>query len=855
MKKILLLLSFCIFYSIMSYAYISQSNWRWRNNNGSEASATWRAAQNKSVTVGSVDSIIRLRIQFNNTTGEIKNLNTNLQYASAPDGPWHYVTAFKGNNAFMLAGTDNFVTDLAATTQQITGSSNAFTAGKVLVKTTELNGSMSNNTTTEHEYCLKPTDNISPNTAYYFRVPGNDYPMALPSLTTTATINTKRKGITNGSFENALQDWTFGTSATAVATAAIIDSVHKEGVHALSVNVSAAGGATGVWLKHKAFAVTTGKTYMIRFWAKAKKRSANMQLILKGTNKLTYNYKLYTGWEEFQFAFKAPSSSVALGFLFQTATHYNIDHIEILDENNEAIDVPMNYMWQNKRAENAYAWLSADGVYSEPLPDGRTVWTCSDGWYGYNDTTTNSMSTHQLLRNTLIVQDAPRPNGNLVTKIGGTLNAPQAIMIPPDPQGYDDFFWPRDMIVENDSLKILLPDTRQEHQNDPLTYGNREAIGVFSLPDLTLRSIQYMPFIDSVQYGTLVKGDDGYTYAYSKHEINPYEGHAIVARFPTGHLSVTTPWQFLTDTGWSYDYHNSKEIADVELYAVSRLGPNHYVSVFMTPASDKMEAEFAQSPIGPWVGRTIVGQVEGQADIFSYFGVIHEETAKNGVYTMSWSNIGDIGQMLDDKTVYWPTFIKADLRSLSPFQDAPQPVKTQEFIANGVADKVLLKWKTITETSNDHFTIERSGDGKTNWVPISSVKSKGNSLEQQNYCTYDATPLNGYNYYRLKQADKGNNISTSETRLVKMNIIKPLITVSPNPVQGGNIFIHVENYAGSNLHVQLSDIAGKILSSNNIAIQSKGSYKLSFAVKPAAGIYTLMVHGQGLNQTIKLVIQ
>ncbi|QEC66602.1 T9SS type A sorting domain-containing protein [Panacibacter ginsenosidivorans] len=854
MKKILPIFLLC-FSSFMSFAYITQSNWRWKNNNGSESLATWRAGQNKPITLGSIDSVLRLRIQFNNTTGDVKNMNTNLQYASAPDGPWHYVTSLKGNNAFMLANTNNYVQDLTATTQQISGSANAFIAGKVLVRTTTLSVSMPNSTTSEHEYCIKPTNNISANTVYYFRVPNNDYPVALPSLATTATINSKRKSVTNGSFENNLQDWSFMVKPSSTATYTIVDSLQKDGIKALSVNVTKVGGATDVRLAHKALPLNIGATYMVRFWAKAKKRSAAMQLVVKGNRILTYDYKLYTGWQEFQFAFKAQSASVNLGFLFQTPTQYIIDHVEILDENNTGIDVPMNYMWQNKRAENEYAWLSADGVYSEPLPDGRTVWTCSDGWYGYNDTTTNSMSTHQLLRNTLIVQDAPRPDGNLVTNIGGTVSEPIAVMNPPDPQGWDDFFWPRDMTVENDSLKILLPDTRQQNQNDPVTYGNREAIGVFSLPDLMLRSIEYMPYIDTIQYGTLVKADDGYTYAYSKHEINPYEGRAIVARFPTGQLSVHTPWQFLTDTGWSYDYHNSKEIADVELYSVSRLGSNHYVSVFMTPASDKMEAEFAQSPIGPWVGRTIVGQIEGQDDIFTYFGVIHEETAKNGVYTLSYSNIGDIGQMLDDKTVYWPTFIKADLKSLSPFNDLPQPVQLQEFTASAAKEKVLLKWKTVTETNNDHFEIERSSDGKNNWATIASVKSKGNSLQRQNYNTYDVRPLNGHNYYRLKKVDKNNNVSFSNAQLVIFAIAKPILNVFPNPVQGGIIFLQLENYAGNKLNIQLSNMSGKVIFSKAITVQSNGLYKLPLTIKIAAGVYTLVVNGDELTETTKLVIQ
>lgn len=856
MKKTLLLVIICLCKLSISFAFVTQGNWRWRNDNGSQTSATWRAPQNTTITIGTIDTVIRLRIQLSNTTGELKGVNANVQYASAPDGPWRYLTAFAGNNAFMLAGTNAYVTDLAATTQQLNGASSPFVTGKVFVKTTTLNTAFANNIATEHEYVIKPTENITPGTTYYFRVPGLDYPVALPSLLTTANIKAKKKSVTNGSFENDLQNWTFSVLGSAAATAAVIDSVHQDGIKSMSVNVATAGGSSDIRLIHTAQPLVAGKTYMVRFWAKAKKRSAQMQLAVKGGRKtLLYNYKMYTGWEEFQFAFKAPASSVSLGFLFQTKTDYNIDHVEILDEENKGIDVAMNYMWQNKRPVDQYSMMSADGVYSEPLPDGRTAWTCSDGWYGYNDTTTNSMSTNRLLRNSLIVQSAPKPDGTVITKIAGTPAQPQSLMVPPNPIGHDDFFWPRDMIVDNDSLKILLPDTRQLKENDPVTYGNREAIGVFSLPDLTLRRIDWLPFIDSIQYGTLVKADDGYTYAYSKHDVNAFESRAIVARFPTGKLAATTPWQFLTDTGWSYDYHNSKEIAEVELYSVVRLGPNHYVAVFMTPASDKMEAIFAQSPLGPWVGRTVVGQVEGQADIFTYFGVIHEETGKDGEYTMSYSNIGDIGQMLDDKTVYWPTFIKANLKNLSPFKDVVLSVKLDEFTANAAGSKVLLNWKSVTETNNNRFEIERSADGTNNWVPVAAVKSKGNSLQRQSYNVYDATPLNGSNFYRLKQVSMDNQVTYSGTRLVKMNLLTTSLRVYPNPVKNGNITFELNNYSGGNVHMKLLNMNGVAIFSSNMNVQPNGIYRLPLTSKTAAGVYTLVAEGTGIHETIKVIVQ
>lgn len=846
------ILFFCI--CMQASAYVTQSNWRWRNNDGDETTATWKAEQSQQITIGSIDSVLRLRIQFENNTGSDKTFNSNLQYASAPDGPWRYVTNYKGNNAFMLTSANAYVSDLTLTTQQTTGSTNTFFAGKELVKTNELDYFIPDSATTEHEYSLKPTDNIEPNRTYYFRVPTGDDPVSLPSLNTTSTINTKPRLLSNGSFENGLNDWAFTVGSGASATQNIIDSVHKEGLNSLVINLNNAGSAAPVMLDHQAVALNVGHTYMVRFWAFAKKYSAEMQLALKGSKTLTYDYKLHTGWREYQFAFKAFEPNVNVSFLFQSATEYTIDRVEILNEDNEGVDVPMNYMWQNRRSETEYGWLTADGELSELLPDGRTAWTFSDGWYGYNDTTTNSINTNRLIRNCLVVQDAPSPEGNLVTKIGGTPQNPEPLMVPPDPIGYEDFLWPREMIVENDSLKILSPDVQITNQGDPISGGNREALAIFSLPDLTLQRIEWLPYLSDVEYRALVKADDGYTYAYASKNTDVFGSNTIVARFPTGQLSATTPWEYLTETGWSYNDENSKIIADVDLWSVARLGPNNYVAMFKYFLSDKAEAMFAQSPIGPWVGRSIIGQTEGQAEMVNYFAVPHEGTANNGIYTFSYSNNGDIGQMVNDKTVYWPTYLKADLKMLSPFTDAVLPVTLLDFTAKAKGKKVLLQWKTVTETNNDHFVIERSTDGRSNWRTVASVKSKGNSLEAQSYSTYDAHPVNGDNYYRLKQVDKDGKFSLSDVKLVTMQLIKAVLSVYPNPTKGDINFI-LSNYSGGTITAKLADINGNIVHTEVISVNSANTYKLNITNKLSPGTYMLQLTGKEIKETAKVVVQ
>ncbi len=838
-----------------SFAYMSQGNWRWRNNNGSETSATWRAPQNQSITINSVDDIIRLRIQMQNTTGDTKSGNTNLQYASAPDGPWRYVTNFKGNNAFRLSNTNAQVKDTTVTTQQMTGSSNSYVPGKLFVKTNELPVTFSNATVSEYEYCLQPTDNIQPGITYYFRIPGLDYPKSLPSATTASNIATKPKLVTNGSFESSAQDWLFKVASDAAASASFTDSTHKDGTKSFVVNVTKAGAATSVRLSHQPVSFNRGHTYLVRFWAYAKKNGARLQIAVRGNQTLAYNYKLYTSWQEYQFAFKAADRTAALHFLYQTATTYTIDKVEILDENNEEVDVPMNYMWQNNRPENEYSWLSADGENSELLPDGRAVWTFSDGWYGYNDTTTNSMSTHQLLRNTFVAQSQPRPNGVLNTIIGGTVNEPVALMIPPDKRGYDNFFWPRDMTVENDSLKILLPEVIQWKENDPLTDGKRQAVGVFSLPDLTLRSIKWMPWLDSVAsyYIALCKADDGYTYAYGSNAINQFENHAVVARFPTGQLSATTPWQFLTNNGWSNSPANSREIADVQLFSVARLGYGNYVSLFLNPLSDKIEVLYADNPIGPWVGRSIVGQIEGQQDILSYFGLLHEETASNGVYTFSYSNIGDIGQMLNDKTVYWPSYLKADINSLSPFQNSVAPIEKLKLVAYAKDKKTWLQWNATSVVPTDRFEVEKSADGKTGWTKIAGVKARTGG-SSGTYHLYDEQPWEGKNYYRVKKYDVTGKTALSTIELVNRQPAAGVL-VYPNPAHRF-VNVIINTTVSDKITAVLTDLKGTVVHREVIAVTPYTTkYVLHLSQQLAAGMYTLQLKGQSLAAQLAVEIQ
>jgi len=113
---------------------------------------------------------------------------------------------------------------------------------------------------------------------------------------------------------------------------------------------------------------------------------------------------------------------------------------------------------------------------------------------------------------------------------------------------------------------------------------------------------------------------------------------------------------------------------------------------------------------------------------------------------------------------------------------AALPVDLIAFSAENYRNfKVKLAWKTAKELNNDYFSIERSDTGK-NWIEIGQITGAGTIDSEQSYLFYDENPLEGLNYYRLKQLDFDGTFTYSSIELVWLNIKDKVTKVYPNPV-------------------------------------------------------------------------
>src|SRR5690606_28382939 len=120
----------------------------------------------------------------------------------------------------------------------------------------------------------------------------------------------------------------------------------------------------------------------------------------------------------------------------------------------------------------------------------------------------------------------------------------------------------------------------------------------------------------------------------------------------------------------------------------------------------------------------------------------------------------------------------------------PLPIELVDFYAEAKKGYVEIKWVTASEKNNDFFTIERSLDGKQ-FRPIGEVDGQGNSVVTTYYTYEDHSPMNGVQYYQLKQTDFNGDFEYS--KIIRVNYMEMLsqfdLTVFPNPVSTTHEFV------------------------------------------------------------------
>ena len=188
----------------------------------------------------------------------------------------------------------------------------------------------------------------------------------------------------------------------------------------------------------------------------------------------------------------------------------------------------------------------------------------------------------------------------------------------------------------------------------------------------------------------------------------------------------------------------------------------------------------------------------------------------------------------------------------------PLPIELVYFKAKLDEKIVKLSWATASELNNDYFTIERSSDG-IHFVEIIRQRGAGNNTFTLYYSDEDPNPLNGYNYYRLKQTDYDGHFTFSAVETVKYKVksdeepdIK-IISVAPNPfIENFNINFTAKKVM--EVDILIINASGQMVAQNKIqSSEGFNTYEFTDNYNLNKGVYFLYIVYSGQKITQKII--
>ena len=162
------------------------------------------------------------------------------------------------------------------------------------------------------------------------------------------------------------------------------------------------------------------------------------------------------------------------------------------------------------------------------------------------------------------------------------------------------------------------------------------------------------------------------------------------------------------------------------------------------------------------------------------------------------------------------------------------PVELTKFNATPQNNSIQLDWQTATEQNNSHFEIQKSIDGKE-FSQIGTIEGFGTTTDVQNYTFIDENPINGQNYYRLKQVDFNGDFEYSEVAVAEFSK-RHTASFYPNPMKDELV---IDSDITTEVNIQVFNLQGQLVKQfTDIQLNDKHQINLSDL---NSGVYQLQL--------------
>jgi hypothetical protein len=141
------------------------------------------------------------------------------------------------------------------------------------------------------------------------------------------------------------------------------------------------------------------------------------------------------------------------------------------------------------------------------------------------------------------------------------------------------------------------------------------------------------------------------------------------------------------------------------------------------------------------------------------------------------------------------------------------PVNILNVTASQKNAGIEVIWNTANEVNMNSYDVEESTDG-INFTKATTVAAK--NATANNYTWFDATVVNGDNFYRIKSVEKNGAAKYSNIVKVKIGAKGTEFTVYPNPVKGGVVSLQMSNVNKGIYTVKIYNNIGQEVASKTI---------------------------------------
>ena len=149
----------------------------------------------------------------------------------------------------------------------------------------------------------------------------------------------------------------------------------------------------------------------------------------------------------------------------------------------------------------------------------------------------------------------------------------------------------------------------------------------------------------------------------------------------------------------------------------------------------------------------------------------------------------------------------------------------------------LVEWSTATEQYSAFFEVQRA-DGSMAFETIGTLEASGGSQQRIDYSFRDEDPLEGANYYRLKQVDTDGAYELSPVVVAFRAKPAEAPLVFPNPARD-ILYVPITVEADATTYLQVLDAAGRVVRDRDMDLQ-QGAHTVQIPLEGLpAGAYEL----------------